>query len=115
MKFDLDIFKNTKVSRFNNKAVISGIIVFPIVFTHSFLNKRYFKTLLKIRRFSGKTDNIQVIFNEDLVNKYKLKTGDYVEFSGFVKSFTKRHNELITKLEKIMELIKKQFAIAFLW
>lgn len=93
MKFDLDIFKNTKVSRFDNRAIISGIIASPIVFTHSFSNKRYFKTVLNCRRFSGTTDCIQVVFNEDLLNRYDLKTGDYVKFSGYVKSHTKKHTE----------------------
>ena len=70
-----------------NKIMIAGQIESPLKFSHKTYGEAFYTFQLGVERRSGYVDEINVMISERLIYETPLKTGDFVEITGQVRTY----------------------------
>lgn len=86
----------------NNKVFISGVLEKDFEFSHEFLLEVFYKTRIKVCRYSNTEDMIPIIVSELLIDNERKKgsvAGKYVEVTGEFRSHNKKDINGVSHLE----------------
>lgn len=71
----------------NNHATLIGIVEDAPTFGHSHCGESFYNFVLKVKRLSENTDDINITISEKLLKALELLPGDEVEVSGQYRSY----------------------------
>ena len=80
-----------------NKIIIAGQIQSPLKFSHKTYGEAFYIFELGVERRSGYVDEINVMISERLIYETPLKTGDFVEITGQVRTY----NEMMIAVNRM--------------
>ena len=75
-----------------NKAIVAGVVLTPLEFSHKTYGEAFYTFVLGIERRSGYVDEINVMISERLIFDNSPECDDFVEITGQVRTYNESVN-----------------------
>ena len=75
-----------------NKAIVAGVVLTPLEFSHKTYGEAFYTFVLGIERRSGYVDEINVMMSERLIFDNSPECDDFVEITGQVRTYNESVN-----------------------